>query len=104
MKRYQSTLTKMTRPVCMALAALLMVGAMASCSENENTETALASVSLPAPETVPEPEKAIRKMRSQIMKVKLTQTQRATFTASRYGCFNLAQTKIPILSHIRKKH
>ena len=41
MKRYQSTLTKMTRPVCMALAALLMVGVMASCSENENTETAL---------------------------------------------------------------
>ena len=41
MKRYQSTLTKMTRPVCMALAALLMVGAMASCSENENIETAL---------------------------------------------------------------
>lgn len=41
MKRYQSTLTKMTRPVCMALAALLMVGAMASCSKNENTETAL---------------------------------------------------------------
>ena len=41
MKRYQSTLTKMTRPVCMALAALLMVGAMASCSEDENTETAL---------------------------------------------------------------
>ena len=40
MKRYQSTLTKMTRPVCMALAALLMVGAMASCSEDENTETA----------------------------------------------------------------
>lgn len=40
MKRYQSTLTKMTRPVCMALASLLMVGAMASCSENENTETA----------------------------------------------------------------
>ena len=40
MKRYQSTLTKMTRLVCMALAALLMVGAMASCSENENTETA----------------------------------------------------------------
>lgn len=40
MKRHQSTLTKMTRPVCMALAALLMVGAMASCSENENTETA----------------------------------------------------------------
>lgn len=40
MKRYQSTLTKMTRPVCMALAALLMIGAMASCSENENTETA----------------------------------------------------------------
>ena len=40
MKRYQSTLTKMTRPVCMALATLLMVGAMASCSENENTETA----------------------------------------------------------------
>lgn len=42
MKSYQSTLTKMTRPVCMALAALLMVGAMASCSENENTETALS--------------------------------------------------------------
>lgn len=42
MKRYQSTLTKMTRPVCMALAALLMVGVMASCSENENTETALS--------------------------------------------------------------
>lgn len=42
MKRYQSTLTKMTRPVCMALAALLMVGATASCSENENTETALS--------------------------------------------------------------
>lgn len=42
MKRYQSTLTKITRPVCMALAALLMVGAMASCSENENTETALS--------------------------------------------------------------
>lgn len=42
MKRYQSTLTKMTRPVCMALAALLMVGAMESCSENENTETALS--------------------------------------------------------------
>lgn len=42
MKRYKSTLTKMTRPVCMALAALLMVGAMASCSENENTETALS--------------------------------------------------------------
>lgn len=42
MKRYQSTLTKMTRPVCMALAALLMVGAMASCSENKNTETALS--------------------------------------------------------------
>jgi hypothetical protein len=41
MKCYLSTLIKITRPVCMALAALLMVGAMASCSENENTETAL---------------------------------------------------------------
>ena len=41
MKRYQSTLIKMTRPVCMAVAALLMVVVMASCSENENTETAL---------------------------------------------------------------
>lgn len=41
MKCYLSTLIKRTRPVCMALAALLMVGAMASCSENENTETAL---------------------------------------------------------------
>ena len=40
MKSYQSTLTKMTHPVCMALAALLMVRAMASRSETENTETA----------------------------------------------------------------
>lgn len=35
----KTTLTKMTRQICTALAALLMVGAMASCSENENTET-----------------------------------------------------------------
>ncbi len=38
----KTTLTKMTRQICTALAALLMVGAMASCSENENTETALS--------------------------------------------------------------
>ena len=46
MKRYQSTLTKMTRPVCMALAALLMVGAMASCSENETAQSDNAYLSL----------------------------------------------------------
>lgn len=40
MTSYITTLTKMTRQICTALAALLMVGAMASCSENENTETA----------------------------------------------------------------
>ena len=40
MTSYKTTLTKMTRQICTALAALLMVGAMASCSENENTETA----------------------------------------------------------------
>ena len=42
MTSYKTTLTKMTRQICTALAALLMVGAMASCSENENTETALS--------------------------------------------------------------
>ena len=42
MTSYITTLTKMTRQICTALAALLMVGAMASCSENENTETALS--------------------------------------------------------------
>lgn len=36
----KTTLTKMTRQICTALAALLMVGAMASCSENQDTETA----------------------------------------------------------------
>ena len=40
MTSYKTTLTKMTRQICTALAALLMVGAMASCSENQNTETA----------------------------------------------------------------
>lgn len=42
MTSYKTTLTKMTRQICTALAALLMVGTMASCSENENTETALS--------------------------------------------------------------
>ena len=42
MTSYKTTLTKMTRQICTALAALLMVGAMASCSEKENTETALS--------------------------------------------------------------
>ena len=41
MTSYKTTLTKMMRQALTALAALLMVGAMASCSENENTETAL---------------------------------------------------------------
>ena len=40
MTSYKTTLTKMTRQICTALAALLMVGAMASCSENQDTETA----------------------------------------------------------------
>ena len=42
MTSYKTTLTKMTRQICTALAALLMVGAMASCSENQDTETALS--------------------------------------------------------------
>ena len=40
MTSYKTTLTKMTRQICTALAALLMVGAIASCSENQDTETA----------------------------------------------------------------
>ena len=39
MTSYKTTLTKMTRQICTALAALLMVGTMASCSENQDTET-----------------------------------------------------------------
>ena len=42
MTSYKTTLTKMTRQICTALAALLMVGAMASCSDNQDTETALS--------------------------------------------------------------
>lgn len=37
---YKTTLTKMMRQALTALAALLMVGAMASCSETQDTETA----------------------------------------------------------------
>lgn len=40
MTSYKTTLTKMMRQALTALAALLMVGAMASCSENQDTETA----------------------------------------------------------------
>lgn len=40
MTSYKTTLTKMMRLTLTALAALLMVGAMASCSENQDTETA----------------------------------------------------------------
>ena len=40
MTSYKTTLIKMMRQALTALAALLMVGAMASCSENQDTETA----------------------------------------------------------------
>ena len=40
MTSYKTTLTKIMRQTLTALAALLMVGAMASCSENQDTETA----------------------------------------------------------------
>ena len=40
MTSYKTTLTKMMRQTLTALAALLMVGAMASCSENQDMETA----------------------------------------------------------------
>ena len=40
MTSYKTTLTKMMRQTLTALAALLMVGAMASCSENQDIETA----------------------------------------------------------------
>ena len=40
MTSYKTTLTKMMRQALTALAALLMVGAMASCSENQDMETA----------------------------------------------------------------
>lgn len=40
MTSYKTTLTKMMRQTLTALAALLMVGAMASCSENQDTGTA----------------------------------------------------------------
>lgn len=40
MTSYKTTLTKMMRQTLTALAALLMVGAMTSCSENQDTETA----------------------------------------------------------------
>ena len=40
MTSYKTILTKMMRQTLTALAALLMVGAMASCSENQDTETA----------------------------------------------------------------
>ena len=40
MTSYKTTLTKMMRQTLTALAALLMVGAMASCSETQDTETA----------------------------------------------------------------
>lgn len=40
MTSYKTTLTKMMRQALTALAALLMVGAMASCSENQDIETA----------------------------------------------------------------
>ena len=40
MTSYKTTLTKMMRQTLTALAALLMVGAMASCSENQDTEAA----------------------------------------------------------------
>ena len=108
MKRYQSTLTKMTRPVCMALAALLMVGAMASCSENENTETALgdnaylSSVSLPAPETVLEPEKLAERLlpTMRLMQILL---RRTTSIISRYGCSNQIPAMKPLLSLIKQR-
>lgn len=40
MKRYNSTLTKMTRRLGMAIAALLMLSTMASCSDQDSQETA----------------------------------------------------------------
>ena len=40
MTSYKTTLTKMMRQTLTALAALLMVGAMASCSENQDIESA----------------------------------------------------------------
>lgn len=39
MKRYNSTLTKMTRRLGMAIAALLMLSTMASCSDQDSQET-----------------------------------------------------------------
>ena len=36
MKRYNSTLTKMTRRLGMAIAALLMLSTMASCSDQDS--------------------------------------------------------------------
>lgn len=40
MKRYNSTLTKMTRRLGMAITALLMLSTMASCSDQDSQETA----------------------------------------------------------------
>ena len=108
MKRYQSTLTKMTRPVCMALAALLMVGAMASCSENENTETAPgdnAYLSLSfstGTGNCTEPEKLAERLlpTMRLMQILL---RRTTSIISRYGCSNQIPAMKPLLSLIKQR-
>ncbi len=108
MKRYQSTLTKMTRPVCMALAALLMVGAMASCSENENTETAQSdnaylslSFSTGTGNSTRAGETSGKALADN--ETDANPTQRTTSIISRYGCSNQIPAMKPLLSLIKQR-
>lgn len=108
MKRYQSTLTKMTRPVCMALAALLMVGAMASCSENENTETAQsdnAYLSLSFSTGTGNSTRAGETSGKALPTMRLMQIllRRTTSTTSRCGCSNQIPAMKPLQSLIKQR-
>lgn len=99
MKRYNSTLIKMTRRLGMAIAALLMLSTMASCSDQDSQAPATgdeAYLNLSFSTASATTSRASRAGDiGKTMRLRLILPLRATFIASRYGCLNQEQKEKP---------
>lgn len=105
MKRYNSTLIKMTRRLGMAITALLMLSTMASCSDQDSQAPATgdeAYLNLSFSTASATTSRASRAGDIGKTRLRLILTLRATFIASRYGCLNQEQNQPPIRLLTRK--
>ena len=105
MKRYNSTLTKMTRRLGMAIAALLMLSTMASCSDQDSQvpatgDEAYLNLSFSTASTTTSRAGGAENIGND--ETQANPNQESDIHTSRYGCLKQEQEEKPSLSPTRK--